>query len=86
MASTQNRNTGEGNQNNNTGPGNQYNALNQTFYPPPERFETPPQPSCLIPFRQDPDFVDRGTLLGQIREKCSAPASRVALVGLGGVG
>ncbi|PVH91623.1 hypothetical protein DM02DRAFT_734103 [Periconia macrospinosa] len=53
---------------------------------PPERPETPPKPSCVVPFRRDPDFVDRGTLLDQIREKCCAPASRVALVGLGGVG
>ncbi|KAH7355907.1 P-loop containing nucleoside triphosphate hydrolase protein [Pyrenochaeta sp. MPI-SDFR-AT-0127] len=51
-----------------------------------ERPETPPRPSCFIPFRRDPDFVDRGTLLDQICERCSAPASRVALVGLGGVG
>jgi hypothetical protein len=51
-----------------------------------ERPETPPQPSCFVPFRRDPDFVDRGTLLDQIRERCAAPASRVALVGLGGVG
>jgi hypothetical protein len=51
-----------------------------------ERPETPPQPSCLVPFRRDADFVDHGTLLDQIREQCSAPASRVALVGLGGVG
>ncbi|KAF2818262.1 hypothetical protein CC86DRAFT_309553, partial [Ophiobolus disseminans] len=43
-------------------------------------------PSCFVPFRRDPDFVDRGTLLDQIRERCAAPASRVALVGLGGVG
>ncbi|KAI1664793.1 Kinesin light chain [Pyrenophora tritici-repentis] len=52
----------------------------------PERPETPPQPSCFVPFRRDPDFVTRGTLLDQIRERCAAPASRVALVGLGGVG
>lgn len=52
----------------------------------PERPETPPSPSCAIPFRRDPDFVDRGTLLDQIREKPSAPALRIALVGLGGVG
>ncbi|KAF2818188.1 hypothetical protein CC86DRAFT_245853, partial [Ophiobolus disseminans] len=51
-----------------------------------ERPETPPQPSCLVPFGRDRDFVDRGTLLDQIRERCAAPASRVALVGLGGVG
>jgi hypothetical protein len=51
-----------------------------------ERPETPPQPSCFVPFRRDADFVDRGTLLDQICEQCSAPASRIALVGLGGVG
>ncbi|OAG09594.1 uncharacterized protein CC84DRAFT_1183887 [Paraphaeosphaeria sporulosa] len=45
-----------------------------------------PQPSCFVPFRSDPDFVDRGTLLDRLRERCAAPASRVALVGLGGVG
>ncbi|KAJ4286525.1 hypothetical protein N0V90_013225 [Kalmusia sp. IMI 367209] len=44
------------------------------------------RPSCVIPFRRDPDFIDRGTLLDELQEKCSAPASRVALVGLGGVG
>ncbi|PYH80994.1 TPR-like protein [Aspergillus uvarum CBS 121591] len=53
---------------------------------PPERPETPPHPLSTVPFRRDPDFVDRGTLLDQIREKCSVPASRIALVGLGGVG
>jgi hypothetical protein len=51
-----------------------------------ERPETPPQPSCFVPFRRDADFIDSGTLLNQIRERCTAPASRVALVGLGGVG
>ena len=51
-----------------------------------ERPETPPSPSCALPFRRDADFVDRGTLLAQIRKRCAAPASRVALVGLGGVG
>ncbi|KAF2807493.1 TPR-like protein [Mytilinidion resinicola] len=51
-----------------------------------QRPEAPPSPSCVVPFRRDPDFVDCGTLLDQIREGCSAPASRIALVGLGGVG
>ena len=52
-----------------------------------ERPETPPPPpSCFVPFRRDADFVDRGMLLDQIRERCAAPASRVALVGLGGWG
>jgi hypothetical protein len=45
-----------------------------------------PQPSCYVPYRRDPDFVDRAMLLAEIDNRCSAPASRVALVGLGGVG
>jgi hypothetical protein len=51
-----------------------------------ERPETPPRPSCFVPFRRDADFVDCEMLLNRIREQCAAPASRVALVGLGGVG
>ncbi|XP_014560225.1 hypothetical protein COCVIDRAFT_89854, partial [Bipolaris victoriae FI3] len=51
-----------------------------------ERPETAPEPSVSVPFPRDPDFVDRGTLLDQISKRCAAPASRVALVGLGGVG
>ena len=51
-----------------------------------ERPETPPSPLSTVPFRDDPDFIDRGTLLDQIHEKCSKPAARIALVGLGGTG
>ncbi|CAN9445301.1 unnamed protein product [Alternaria alternata] len=75
-----------------TGSGNQglqignNSGFIQTHIHAPERPETPPQPACFVPFRRDPDFVDRGTLLDQIRQRCAAPASRVALVGLGGVG
>jgi hypothetical protein len=39
-----------------------------------------------VPFPRDKEFVDRGTLLDQIRERCAVGGSRVALVGLGGVG
>ena len=39
-----------------------------------------------VPFRRDPNFVDRGDLLSCIDERCSQPAGRAALVGLGGVG
>jgi hypothetical protein len=53
---------------------------------PKERPETPPQPLSTVPFRRDPDFIDRGTLVDHIHEKVSASASRIALVGLGGVG
>ncbi|KAK3340812.1 hypothetical protein B0H65DRAFT_529706 [Neurospora tetraspora] len=44
-----------------------------------ERLET-------VPFSRDPDFVNRGDVLDQIDQRCSEPAGRVALVGLGGVG
>ncbi|CAI6099545.1 unnamed protein product [Clonostachys chloroleuca] len=52
----------------------------------PEPLEPTPQPFASIPFRRDCAFVDRGDILSQIRTRCSEPASRVALVGLGGVG
>src|SRR4051812_31837462 len=51
-----------------------------------ERRETPPAPFATIPFSRDPDFVNRGDILDQIDQRCSEPAARVALVGLGGVG
>ncbi|KAL9578554.1 MAG: hypothetical protein Q9203_007052, partial [Teloschistes exilis] len=50
------------------------------------RRETPPKPSAIIPFARDGDFVERGGLLDQIRQKCAVPGSRTALVGLGGIG
>ncbi|KAJ5569107.1 hypothetical protein N7450_011593 [Penicillium hetheringtonii] len=53
---------------------------------PPKRPETPPSPLSTVPFARDRDFVSRDILLRQIREKSSAPGSRIALVGLGGVG
>jgi len=48
--------------------------------------EVPPEPFSTVPFRRDPDFVDRGDTLTQIDRRCSQPAGRVALVGFGGVG
>ena len=45
-----------------------------------------PSPLSTIPFRRDPDFVDRGAFLDQLSQKRTVPASRTALVGLGGVG
>ena len=47
---------------------------------------TPPKPFSTVPFRRDPDFVDRGDTLAQIDQRCSRPAGRAALVGLSGVG
>ncbi|KAF2023084.1 hypothetical protein EK21DRAFT_105485 [Setomelanomma holmii] len=57
-----------------------------TIYLPTERPETPPPPSIVIPFARDADFVERGTILERVRQRCAASGSRVALVGLGGVG
>jgi len=51
-----------------------------------ERTETPPAPLSSVPFRRDPDYVQRGPLLEEVTSKLSRPAARVALVGLGGVG
>lgn len=48
--------------------------------------EKPPQPFSTVPFDRDPDYVQRGALLEEIRSKLSRPAARVALTGLGGVG
>jgi hypothetical protein len=44
-----------------------------------------PTPSSTVPFRRDRDFIDCG-ILTAIHQRCSQPASRTALVGLGGVG
>jgi len=46
----------------------------------------PLESSPTVPFRRDPDFVDRGDLLSWIDERCSQPAGCAALIGLGGVG
>ena len=54
--------------------------------PPPERPETPPNPSAVLPFARDRDFVERGGLLDRIHQECAVAGSRTALVGLGGVG
>ncbi|KAI2483738.1 TPR-12 multi-domain protein [Pyrenophora tritici-repentis] len=63
-----------------------HSSVNTVFHLPPERSETPPPPSILIPFAQDADFVERGTTLDQLQQRCAAPDARAALVGLGGVG
>ncbi|TVY72483.1 Kinesin light chain [Fusarium oxysporum f. sp. cubense] len=60
--------------------------IQATFNLPPEPVEPTPPPFASIPFRRDPTFVDRGDILDQIGRQCSEPASRVAIVGLGGIG
>ncbi|KAI4592841.1 hypothetical protein KJ359_010394 [Pestalotiopsis sp. 9143b] len=51
-----------------------------------DRPETPPTPTANIPFGRDKDFVRQGAILDQVHQLCAEAASRVALVGLGGVG
>jgi hypothetical protein len=59
---------------------------------PVEQLDPLPTPSLTVPFRRDVDFVNRvtlqgrGTMLEQIEQHCAVPASRVALVGIGGAG
>ncbi|ETS78535.1 hypothetical protein PFICI_10597 [Pestalotiopsis fici W106-1] len=61
-------------------------TFHQHHYATPERPETPPKPSIIIPFARDKDFVRPGTILDQVQEACAKPDARVALVGLGGIG
>ncbi|OAG04890.1 uncharacterized protein CC84DRAFT_1165253 [Paraphaeosphaeria sporulosa] len=60
--------------------------VNNAFHLLPERPETPPPPSIVIPFARDADFVERGTTLDQLQRICAVKDARAALVGLGGVG
>ncbi|KAJ5623935.1 hypothetical protein N7510_000244 [Penicillium lagena] len=63
--------------------GDNRGSIKAEFYLPQE---TPPSPLSTVPFTRDPDFVRRNTLLDRIHEKSSVLGSRIALVGLGGVG
>ena len=47
--------------------------------------ESKPRPCSTVPFRRDDNFIYRDTL-DKIHVRCTQPAARVALVGLGGVG
>ncbi|KAM0703872.1 hypothetical protein Q7P35_008877 [Cladosporium inversicolor] len=51
-----------------------------------ERLAQKQSPLSTVPFRRDPDYVQRGSLFDKITSKLASPAARVALVGLGGVG
>ncbi|CAG8910138.1 unnamed protein product [Penicillium egyptiacum] len=66
--------------------GDNHGSITAEFHLPLVRPETPPSPLSTVPFARNPDFVTRDTLLHQIHEKSSVPGSRIALVGLGGVG
>ncbi|XXG96704.1 hypothetical protein Hte_002994 [Hypoxylon texense] len=45
-----------------------------------------PEPFSTVPFSRDQNFVDRPEILAWIDTKCDRPATRVALVGIGGIG
>ncbi|KAJ5644622.1 hypothetical protein N7507_010633 [Penicillium longicatenatum] len=66
--------------------GENHGPIHAEIHPPPERPETPPSPLLTVPFLRDVDFVSRDKPLHQMREKNAVPGSRIALVGLGGVG
>ncbi|KAJ5667482.1 hypothetical protein N7507_003346 [Penicillium longicatenatum] len=68
------------------GQGFQVGVNHGMIHIPPHRPETPPAPLSTVPFRRNPDFVSRDTLLDEIHTKISVPGSRIALVGIGGVG
>ncbi|KAH0533881.1 hypothetical protein FGG08_007500 [Glutinoglossum americanum] len=60
-------------------------AASSALRPLADRTLPCPAPSSTVPFRRDPHFVDR-EILAEIDCKSQQSASRVALVGLGGVG
>ncbi|KAJ5453834.1 uncharacterized protein N7458_004790 [Penicillium daleae] len=66
--------------------GNNSGSITAQIHLPPKPQEATPTPLSTIPFARDPDFVDRGTLLDEVHSISSSPASRLAVVGIGGVG
>ncbi|OJJ95104.1 hypothetical protein ASPACDRAFT_36982, partial [Aspergillus aculeatus ATCC 16872] len=60
--------------------------ISAEFHLPPVRPEAPPKPFSTVPFARDDDYVACGSILDEIQARCARPASRTALVGLGGVG
>ncbi|KAK8115630.1 hypothetical protein PG984_012132, partial [Apiospora sp. TS-2023a] len=45
-----------------------------------------PKPFSTVPYSRDPNFIDRPEILAWIGKKCDGPASRAALIGIGGIG
>ncbi|RWA05007.1 hypothetical protein EKO27_g10098 [Xylaria grammica] len=70
--------------------GQNFGTVTNQFHLSPESSETPLKPSLIIPFDRDKCFVERKSILDRLRETYSTSAppchSRIALVGLGGVG
>ncbi|KAI0411916.1 P-loop containing nucleoside triphosphate hydrolase protein [Xylaria grammica] len=70
--------------------GQNFGSITNQFHLSPESSETPLKPSLIIPFDRDKCFVERKSILDRLCETYSTSAppchSRIALVGLGGVG
>lgn len=45
-----------------------------------------PEPFINIPFKHDPNYVDRTSITNEIRDRFAQGYWKVALVGLGGIG
>ncbi|WYZ43755.1 hypothetical protein EsH8_VII_000191 [Colletotrichum jinshuiense] len=56
------------------------------FYFASESLSKPRKPFSTVPFQPDPDYIERPSITAWLRDKCGRPASRAALVGLGGIG
>ncbi|OTB04378.1 hypothetical protein M426DRAFT_11524 [Hypoxylon sp. CI-4A] len=44
------------------------------------------QPFSTVPFSRDPNFIDRPEILEWLHKKCDEQSTRVALIGIGGIG
>jgi hypothetical protein len=68
------------------GPGATVYVGNVTQFINNEDPAQPCKPFSIIPYQQDPNFVDRSNITMWMREKFARPGGRAALVGLGGTG
>ncbi|KAL1590352.1 hypothetical protein WHR41_00923 [Cladosporium halotolerans] len=66
--------------------GNAKVHFGDNHYAQPGPAEEPPAPLSTVPFRRDPNYVQREPLAEELDRKLSVPGAAVALVGLGGVG
>ncbi|KAJ4183504.1 hypothetical protein NW759_017073 [Fusarium solani] len=74
--------------NNSTGTGNHLNGstFNGPVYFGRRAESITRKPYFCVPFKRDPDFVDRPDILTWLKEQYAGSAGRMALVGMGGFG